>query len=97
MIKPTIKTFGELKESGYQQKTIKEELRTNLIGALQEDRDIFPGIIGYDHSVIPQIERAILAGHSINFLGLRGQAKTKMSEKIEQIEKNQEIIKSIVN
>ena len=79
MNKPKIKTFKELQEKGYQPKSIKEELRQNLIQSYQTDKEIFPGIIGYEHSVIPQIERAILAGHSINFLGLRGQAKTMMA------------------
>lgn len=79
MNQPTISTFKELKESGYKQKSIKEELRENLIQALKEDREVFTGIIGYDFSVIPQLERSILAGHSINFLGLRGQAKTMMA------------------
>ncbi len=73
------KTLGELKASNYTPKTIKNELRNNLIKALQEDQTPFQGVIGYEHTVIPQIERAILAGHSINFLGLRGQAKTMMA------------------
>lgn len=79
MNKPNIKTVKELKESGYEPKSIKKELRQNLINSYAEDKEIFPGIIGYENSVIPQIERAILAGHSINFLGLRGQAKTMMA------------------
>jgi len=77
-----INTLGELKKSKYQSKTIKEELRQNLINALQADETPFQGVIGYEHTVIPQIERAILAGHSINFLGLRGQAKTMIARKM---------------
>jgi len=73
------KTLGELTASGYQPKTIKQELRDNLVSALQQDKAPFEGVIGYETTVIPQIERAILAGHSINFLGLRGQAKTMIA------------------
>lgn len=77
--KPSLHTLGELKKSGYQPKSIKEELRSNMIDALKQRRNAFQGIIGYDETVIPDIQRAILSGHSINFLGLRGQAKTRMA------------------
>ena len=77
--KPAIHTLGELKKSGYQTKSIKEELRSNLIDSLKQRRNSFEGIIGYDETVIPDIQRAILSGHSINFLGLRGQAKTRIA------------------
>lgn len=73
------KTVGELKKSNYQSRSIKEELRSNLLLALTEKRNPFPGIYGYEHTVIPQIERAVMAGHNMNFLGLRGQAKTRMA------------------
>ncbi len=72
-------TFGELKKSGYQSKSIKEELRTNLIANLKEGKSSFEGIHGYDTTVIPQLERAILSEHNINLLGLRGQAKTRLA------------------
>jgi len=74
-----IRTLGELKKSGYQPKKIKEELRQNLIGKLKRKESTFPGIIGYEDSVIPDVERAILSKHNILFLGLRGQAKTRMA------------------
>lgn len=74
-----IKTLGELKASGYESKTIKQELRDNLIEKIKSRTPLFEGVLGYEHTVIPQLERAILAGHSINFLGLRGQAKTRMA------------------
>lgn len=74
-----IKTLGELKKSGYVSRTVKEELRENLLEALREKRNPFPGIFGYEHTVIPQLERAVMAGHNLNFLGLRGQAKTRMA------------------
>ena len=80
MNKPEIKTLGELKQSGYTSRSVKEELRANLIGALKTNPDkIFKGIQGYENSVIPHLEAAILAQHNILFLGLRGQAKTKMA------------------
>ncbi len=75
----TIKTLGELKSSGYEPISIKEELRKNLIKNLQSKTNVFEGIWGYEDTVIPDIERAILAKHNINFLGLRGQAKTRIA------------------
>ncbi|WP_034888192.1 hypothetical protein [Gillisia sp. Hel_I_29] len=74
-----IKNFGELKKSGYQSKSIKEELRQNLIKKIQNGEPAFEGIFGYDHTVIPELERAILSKHNINLLGLRGQAKTRLA------------------
>lgn len=74
-----IKTLGELKASGYQPKSIKEELRQNLIQAIKNKQNVFEGIWGYEDTVIPDIERAILSRHNINLLGLRGQAKTRIA------------------
>ncbi|MBT0809812.1 magnesium chelatase [Litoribacter ruber] len=74
-----IKTLGELKASGYQSRSIKEELRSNLIQNIKEGKNVFEGIWGYEDTVIPDIERAILSRHNINFLGLRGQAKTRIA------------------
>lgn len=74
-----IKTLGELKRSGYKPKSIKDELRQNLIRKLQQRENVFEGIWGYEETVIPDLERAILAGHDINLLGLRGQAKTRLA------------------
>jgi magnesium chelatase subunit I len=74
-----IKTLGELKASGYQSRGIKQELRDNLIKKLRKGEDTFRGIIGYEDSVIPDVERALLSKHNILFLGLRGQAKTRMA------------------
>jgi len=76
---PHIHTLGELKGSGYQQRSIKQELRDNLILKLTNKENPFEGIWGYEETVIPDIERAILSMHNINFLGLRGQAKTKIA------------------
>src|SRR5688500_15792942 len=74
-----LKTLGELKKAGYKPRTIKEELRSNLIKKLREKAPVFSGIWGYEETVIPDLERAILAGHDINLLGLRGQAKTRLA------------------
>src|SRR5690606_19591735 len=74
-----IKTLGELKKSGYRSRSIKEEVRENLLKNLREGKNSFEGIIGYEDSVIPEVERALLSKHNILFLGLRGQAKTRMA------------------
>lgn len=76
---PTINTLGALKASGYQTRTVKQEMRENLVAALREGRQVFDGIWGYEDSVIPDVERAILSGHHILLLGLRGQAKTRIA------------------
>src|SRR6476469_5188945 len=75
----TIQTLGQLRASGYRPRTVKEELRENLITKLRIKEEVFPGIYGYDETVIPDLQRAILAGHHINLLGLRGQAKTRIA------------------
>jgi len=72
-------TVRELRDSGYQTTSVKQELRDNLIGRLKRGEPIFPGIVGYEESVLPQIENAILSGQDIVFLGERGQAKTRMA------------------
>jgi magnesium chelatase subunit I len=74
-----IKTLGQLKAAGYQPKPIKEELRENLIQKIKAKENVFEGIWGYEDTVIPDIERAILSRHNINLLGLRGQAKTRIA------------------
>lgn len=74
-----ITTLGQLKTAGYQSRSIKEELRTNLLRRLDRKEKVFDGIWGYEETVIPDVERALLAGHDINFLGLRGQAKTRLA------------------
>ncbi|MBO6879564.1 magnesium chelatase [Winogradskyella sp.] len=74
-----IKTLGELKKAGYQSKPIKDELRDNLIENIKNKVTTFEGIHGYENTVIPELERAILSRHNINLLGLRGQAKTRLA------------------
>ena len=75
----SITTLGELKTSGYKSRTIKDEMRDNLISALKNATNPFEGIIGYDETVIPELQTAILSRHNIILLGLRGQAKTKIA------------------
>ena len=75
---PTIDTLGALRASGHQQKTLRQELRDNLLDALREGRDPWPGLHGFESTVIPQLERALLAGHDVVLLGERGQGKTRL-------------------
>ncbi len=77
-----INTLGELRETGYVSRSVKEEIRTNLIHKLKSGDSSFSGIIGYEDSVIPDVERALLSKHNILFLGLRGQAKTRMARQM---------------
>ncbi|MFT5861313.1 MAG: magnesium chelatase subunit I [Flavobacteriaceae bacterium] len=72
-------TFKELKDSGYIDKTINEEIQSNLIARIKAKQTVFEGLWGYEDTVVPQLKKAILAGHHINLLGLRGQAKTKIA------------------
>ena len=74
--------LGELIKSGYQHQTIKQELRKNLVLALKAKRNVFEGILGYEKTVIPAVQNALLAGHNINLLGLRGQAKTRIARQM---------------
>jgi magnesium chelatase subunit I len=74
-----INTLGELRTNGYKSKSIKQELRDNLIEKLRKKENVFEGIWGYEDTVLPDVERAILSMHHINLLGLRGQAKTRIA------------------
>lgn len=74
-----IKTLGELKKAGWGSLSIKDEIRKNLVYNLKEGKNSFEGIIGFEDTVIPDIERAILSKHNILLLGLRGQAKTRIA------------------
>src|SRR3954454_3010685 len=80
-----VNTIRELKEAGYKPKSIKEEVRQNLIKKLQNKEETFSGIIGYEDTVIPDVERALLSKHNILFLGLRGQAKTRMARQMTEL------------
>ena len=70
--------IGQLRESGYKVLTVKQEIRKNLIARIKRNEDLFPGIVGFEDSVIPQLENAILAGQDIILLGERGQAKSRL-------------------
>lgn len=80
-----IKTLGELKKSGWVPKSIRDEIRDNLIAKLSNKENPFPGILGYEDTVIPETERALLSKHNILFLGLRGQAKTRMARQMTEL------------
>src|SRR5436189_4344612 len=80
-----IKTLGELKKAGWVSKSIKDEIRENLIVKIRAKENPFPGILGYEDSVIPDTERALLSRHNILFLGLRGQAKTRMARQMVEL------------
>ena len=71
-------TLGELKTSGWQSVPVKEEIRRNAVARISAGQPLFEGVLGYEHTVMPQLENALLAGHDIIFLGERGQAKTRM-------------------
>jgi magnesium chelatase subunit I len=79
---PQSATIGELRASGYPDRTVKEELRANLLERLGRSEPLFPAIVGFDDSVLPAIERGILAGHDLIMLGERGQAKTRLIRRI---------------
>jgi len=82
MSTPKQTTLGQLKKSGYKSKSIKNELRDNLIKKIEAGETVFPGIVGFDDTVIPDVERAILSRHNVLLLGLRGQAKTRIARQL---------------
>ena len=82
MEKPTITTLKELKKTNYRPNSIQEELAQNLREIIKKGEPSFKGLIGYENTVIPDLERAILSGHNINLLGLRGQAKTRLARQM---------------
>src|SRR5437667_2324332 len=73
-----IETLGDLRQSGYRSRPVKQEVRDNLVCKLRAGEPLFPGIIGYDDTVIPQLVNAILSRHNFILLGLRGQAKSRI-------------------
>lgn len=83
--RPTIETLGELRAAGYRPRTVKEEMRANLVERLRRGESLLPGIIGYDQTVIPQVENAILAGQDIILLGERGQAKSRIARSLVEL------------
>src|SRR5260370_23273062 len=75
---PAVKTLGELRASGHEFRSVKDELRQNLLARLRAGEDPFPGILGFDQTVRPHLERALIAGHDLILLGERGQGKTRL-------------------
>ncbi len=75
---PSATTLGELRGSGYRPRPVKDEVRTNLLHKLRAGEDVFPGVLGYEKTVVPQIQNALLARHDLILLGLRGQAKSRL-------------------
>jgi len=82
---PTPTTLGDLRASGHQQRSVKAELRENLLARMRSGADRFPGIVGFDETVLPQVERALLAGHDVVLLGERGQGKTRLIRTLVQL------------
>jgi len=78
-------TFKELKKSGYKDQTINQEIQANLIARIKAKQPVFEGLYGYEDTVVPQLKKAIIAGHHINLLGLRGQAKTKIARSMVEL------------
>ena len=85
MEKPKITTLKELKKNNYQPNSIQEELAKNLREKIKKGESTFEGLLGYENTVIPDVERAILSGHNINLLGLRGQAKTRLARQMTEL------------
>ena len=85
MSRPAIGTLAELKKSGYASQSVKEELRQNLLRRLRKREPVFSGILGYEDTVIPDVERAILSKHNMILLGLRGQAKTRLARQMVEL------------
>ena len=71
-------TLGELRKKGWESRPVKEEMRQNAVTKISAGDPLFDGVLGYENTVLPQLENAVLAGHDIVFLGERGQAKTRM-------------------
>ena len=78
-------TLGALKKTDYKPLSIQQELASNLRDRMQKGKPTFEGLWGYENTVIPHVERALLSGHSINILGLRGQATTRLARQLTQI------------
>ena len=79
------RTLGELRESGYRTRSVREELRANVVARVRRGEALFPDMIGYDHTVVPPVENAIMAGHDMIFLGERGQGKSKMIRRLVEL------------
>ena len=76
------RTLADLRNSGWRPRSVKDELRENLIAALEQEEELFPGVLGYDDTVIPEVVLAIIAGHDMLFLGEKGQAKSRIMRQL---------------
>ena len=76
--------LAELKASGWKSRSVKEEIRANFQNMLASGAELFPGIVGYEHTVVPEVSLALLAGHDILFLGEKGQGKSRMMRSLVQ-------------
>ena len=75
---PDLRTLGALRAAGYVSRSVRQEIRKNLLTHLKSEKPLFPGLLGYDESVVPAVENALLCGHDLIFLGERGQGKSRM-------------------
>ena len=82
---PRPSTLRELRDAGWESVPVKEELRRNAVARIKAGDTLFPGILGYEETVLPQLENALLAGHDVIFLGERGQAKTRMIRQLVEL------------
>ena len=82
---PGFANLGQLRESGWTSRSVKDEVRQNAIERIKAGDALFPGVLGYEDTVLPQLENALLAGHDVIFLGERGQAKTRMIRSITEL------------
>ena len=78
MTSSTARTIGELRASGHERETVKQEMRRNLLTRLRTGEPLLPGIVGYDETVLPQLANAVISGHDVIMLGERGQAKSRI-------------------
>ena len=82
---PDVFTLGQLRHSGWTSRPVKEEIRANAIERIRAGVTLFPRVLGYEETVLPQLENALLAGHDVIFLGERGQAKTRMIRSLTEL------------
>ena len=80
--RPSLSTLRDLRASGYAPRSVREEIRENLLARLRAGKPIFEGVLGYEDSVVPAVENALLCGHDLIFLGERGQAKSRMMRQL---------------
>ena len=90
-------TLGQLRESGWVSRPVKEEIRRNAIEKIKAGEVLFPGVLGYEETVLPQLENALLAGHDVIFLGERGQAKTRIIRSLTDLLDDRDVWEIMIN